>query len=282
MKTTLLARLGGCAILWLILSTSAAAPARPDTPARLPPPPALLMHLGFDQRLGNAVPLALVFRDARGEAGRLGAALGGRPTLLVPGYYRCTNLCDVVRAGVAQAVTASGLEPGQQFNLVLFSIDPRESPADAAAAQKSDAEAHPRAGVQRWRYLTGTSPAVATLARAIGFRYLFDPRNDQYTHTAGIVLLSPQGVITQYLLGVQFAPLTLRLALVNASHGRIGTIVDRLLLVCCDYDPSTGHYSLLISRVLQGLGLLTAATLAALILVLRRAERRAASNGAHP
>lgn len=241
---------------------------------KLPPPPGLLARIGFDQHLGERIPLGLVFRDAQGKTRRLGAALGGRPTLLVPGYYRCENLCDVVRAGVAQAVAASGFIPGEQFNLVLFSIDPRESPTDAAAAQRTDAAANPRARVSRWSYLTGTRTGVSALTRAIGFRYFLDPRNGQYAHAAGIVLLSPQGAITQYLPGVEFAPLSLRLALVNASRGRIGTILDRLLLVCCDYDASTGRYSLLISRVLQALGLLTAATLAGLLFFLWRAERR--------
>lgn len=238
-----------------------------------PPPPDLPTRVGFDQRLGAAVPLAPVWRDAQGGRVALGTALGNRPTLLVPGYYRCRNLCDVVRAGVAQAVAASGLKPGGEFNLVLFSIDPQETAADAAAAQRRDAAAYPRGAVAHWLYLTGTAAAVSELTRAIGFRSLFDPRNGQYAHPAGIVLLSPRGLITQYLLGVRFSPLTLRLALVDASHGRIGTFVDRLLLICCDYDPATGRYSLLITRVLQGLGLLTAATLAALLGVLRRAER---------
>lgn len=270
------------ALLWLVLGALAVSTARADAPRPLPPPPALLEHVGFEQRLGAAVPLGLVFRDAGDEAQPLGAALGGRPTLLVPGYYRCSNLCDVVRAGVAQAVAATGLTAGKQFNVVLFSIDPRESPHDAAAAQRDDARAHPRAQVPRWRYLTGGPAAVAALAGAVGFHYFFDPRNGQYAHPAGVVLLSSRGVITQYLPGVQFAPLTMRLALVNASRGKIGTLVDRLLLVCCDYDPATGRYSLLISRVLQGLGLLTAAVLSALLIGLRRAERRSAATGARP
>lgn len=241
------------------------------TASATPPPPAnLLAQVGFDQSLGAQVPLDLIFRDAGGAALRLGERLEGRPTLLVPGYYGCVNLCDAVRAGVAQAVAASGLRPGEQFNLVLVSIDPRESPREAAAVQRSDALLRPRAQVARWQYLTGMPAASAALMRAIGFRYLFDPRNGQYSHATGIVVLSPTGKITQYLLGVQFAPLTLRLALISAAHGRIGTFVDRLVLLCCDYDPSTGRYTLLISRVLQGLGVGTALALAALLLVLRR------------
>jgi protein SCO1 len=247
--------------------------------ATVPPPPQLLARVGFDQRLGAEVPLDLVFRDARGAPLRLREALEGKPALLVPGYYGCTNLCDVVRAGVAQAVTASGLKPGEQFNVVLISIDPRESVADAATAQRGDAQEHPGAQVSRWRYLVGAPAAATALARAIGFRYVFDPRNGQYAHAAGIVVVSPRGTVTQYLLGVQFAPLTLRLALVSASQGRIGSLVDRLVLLCCDYDSSTGRYSLLISRVLQGMGLLTLLTLGGLLIALRRGESRAHGGG---
>lgn len=243
---------------------------------RLPtaPPPDLTARVGFAPRPGAQLPLDLAFHDAQGASVHLGEALAGKPALLVPGYYSCTNLCAVVRAGVAQAVTATGLVPGEQFNIVLFSIDPHESPADAAAAQRSDAIAHPFAKVARWRYLIGSPAASSVLARGLGFRYLFDPHNGQYAHAAGIVVLSPRGIITQYLPGVQFSPLTLRLAMVSASQGRIGTLVDRLVLLCCDYDSSTGRYSLLITRVLQALGILTLAALGGLIVALRRAEAR--------
>jgi len=264
---------------WCALGWSGAAPAY--TRVALSPPPLLLARVAFEQKLGAQLPLDLVFRDAGGATLRLREALAAKPALLVPGYYGCTNLCDVVRAGVAQAVSASGLEPGEQFNVVLISIDPRESPSDAAVAQRDDAREHPEAQVSRWRYLVGASTAGAQLMRAIGFRYLYDPRNGAYAHPAGVVVVSPSGVVTQYLLGVQYAPLTLRLALVSASQGRIGSLVDRLVLLCCDYDSATGRYSVLISRVLQGMGLLTLLTLGGLILALRRAESRARDGRMH-
>jgi protein SCO1 len=232
----------------------------------------LLSRVGFDQKLGTQVPQALTFRDTQGAPVRLHDEVGGRPTLLAIGYYRCTNLCDAVRSGIAQAVEKSGLAVGEQFNIVLVSIDPRDTPPQALVAQNHDTQAHPRAQVARWCYLTGAD-AATTLAEAVGFRYFFDPRNGQYAHTAGIVLLSPSGRVTQYLFGVQFAAQTLRLALVQAGQGRIGTIVDRLLLLCCDYDPSTGRYSLLISRLMQGLGVGTAVLLVMLIVTLRYRER---------
>ena len=239
----------------------------------------LLTHVGFDQNLGAQVPLDLIFRDARGVTMRLRGALNDRPTLLVPGYYGCANLCGAVRAGVAHAVEKSGLVAAKQFNVVLVSIDPHETPAEASDAQSRDALAYPNAHVPGWHYLTGARPTSVALTQAIGFRSFFDQRNGQYAHAAGIVVLSPQGLITQYLFGVQFAPQTVRLALVNASEGHIGTIVDRFLLLCCDYDPSTGRYSLLISRVMQGLGILTALTLGGLLVILRRRELHRGADG---
>lgn len=258
-----------CLLILLVL----AGQARAGTSSRaLTAPANLHAVVTFDQRIGSQIPLDLSFRDAQGRRVLLGSLLQNRPTILVPGYYQCTNLCSFVRAGVASAVRQSRLAP-RGFNVVLLSIDPAEGPAEASATQREDAHAHPDAEVRSWHYLTGDSGDIAALTRAIGFSYLFDPRNRQYDHGAGIVILTPAGTISQYLFGVQFAAQTLRLALVDASRGHLGTVVDRLLLMCCDYDPSTGRYSLMISRVLQGLGTLTALALAVLVIVLRRAER---------
>lgn len=248
-----------------------------DSPRRVRAPPQLLERVGFEQRLGASVPGQLEFRDAQAQPVHLADLFGGRPTLLVPGYFGCRNLCDLVRAGVAHAVGASGLVPGRDFNVVLVSIDPRETAPDAAAAQSEDAAAAPHAQVRHWHYLTGATAASAALSQAVGFRYFFDARNGQYAHAAGVVVLTPQGSVAQYLFGVQFAPQTLRLALVDAAHGGIGTLADRLLLLCCDYDPTSGRYSLLISRVLAAAGLTTVLALAALLAGLRRAERRRAA-----
>ncbi len=260
-----------CALCW---------PADTEAHGRgLSPPPDLIARVGIEQRLGAQLPKGLMFRDAHGVPVRLGEVLDGKPAVLAAGYYACRNLCEVVRAGIAQSVRASGLSPGREFNVILFSIDPRESPADAATAQRSDADAHPQAQIARWHYLTGEGLASAALARALGFRYLFDPRTGQYAHAAGLVVVSPQGAITQYLLGATFSPLTLRLALVNASSGRIGTLADRILLLCCDYDSSTGRYSLLIGRILEVLGILTILALGGLVLVLRRLEARRQAGG---
>ncbi|MGH8212014.1 MAG: SCO family protein [Rhodanobacteraceae bacterium] len=250
-------------------------------PQSLPrPPPDLLQRVGFDQNLGAQVPLDAGFHDASGKPVRLRELLDGKPALLVPGYYTCRNLCGAVRAGVANAVRRSGLIPGEQFNVLLVSVDPQDSAASARTAQSNDELAHPDANVGDWHYLSGAQSAITPLMRSIGFRYFLDARNDQYAHAAGIVLLTPQGHVSQYLFGVQFAPETLRLALVNASRGNVGNIVDRLLLLCCDYDAGTGRYTVTIDRVMQGLGIATALILIGGIAWLRRAERRRERSGA--
>ena len=261
----------------LLLATAGACLAQTQTRPRAPAD--LLQRVGFDQHLGAQVPLDAVFRDANGEPVRLRDLLDGKPALLVPGYYTCRNICGAVRSGVANAVRRSGLDPGKQFNVLLVSIDPHDSAASARTAQSNDELAHPHAGIADWHYLSGAQTAIAPLVRSVGFRYFLDDRNDQYAHAAGIVLLTPQGRVAQYLFGVRFAPETLRLALVNASHGGIGNVVDRLLLLCCDYDASTGRYTVTIERVMQGLGIATALILIGGIAWLRSAERRRERSG---
>jgi protein SCO1/2 len=237
-------------------------------------PPDLLQRVGFDQDLGAKVPMDGKFRDAHGKPVTLRGLAQGKPILLVPGYFHCVNLCGIVRAGVANAVKASGFVPGRQFNVVLVSIDPRDTPASALATKRNDAFAHPGGHVEDWHYLTGPETTSAALMRSIGFRYFYDSRNDQFDHAAGVVLLTPDGKVSQYLFGVKFPARTLRLGLVHASDDRIGNLVDQFLLLCCQYDASTGRYTLVIHRVMQGLGIATALLLAGFLLVLRRMERR--------
>jgi protein SCO1/2 len=156
--------------------------------------------------------------------------------------------------------------------VLLLSFDPRDGPVDAGAAQHEDAAANSSAGVQNWHYLTGAPSAIGAVMNSIGFHYFFDARDGQYAHGAGAVILSPQGKTMQYLFGVQFSAQTLRLALVNAVHGRIGNVLDQFILFCCNYDASTGQYSLAIQNIMQALGVLTALLLGVLIFMLLRAE----------
>ncbi len=235
-------------------------------------PPDLHQRVGFDQELGAQVPLDATFHDVSGKGIHLRDLLHGKPVLLVPGYFTCKTLCSVVRTGVANGMRGTGFTPGKQFDVVLVSIDPHETPADARHAQHMDAMDHPGAGVAHWHYLTGSQTSIAPLVHSIGFRYMFDARNHQFDHATGVVVLTPEGKVSQYLFGVKFPAETLRLALVNASHGSVGNLIDRLVLLCCQYDTSTGRYTLTIHRIMQGLGISFAMVLAGFVAFLRRSE----------
>lgn len=263
------------ATLLVIVASVAVAQA----PTHVRAPPHLVKRVGFDQDLGAPVPMDGRFLDAHGKPVTLRGLAQGKPILLVPGYFHCVNLCGIVRAGVANAVAASGFVPGKQFNVVLVSIDPRDTPGSALATKRNDAFAHPGAHVAQWHYLTGPGATSAALMRSIGFRYFYDSRNGQYDHAAGVVLLTAQGKVSQYLFGVKFPARTLRLGLVHASDGRIGNLVDAILLLCCRYDASTGRYTLVIHHIMQGLGIATALLLCLFIVLLRRSERRRHRDG---
>ncbi|HET7360076.1 MAG TPA: SCO family protein [Rhodanobacteraceae bacterium] len=241
----------------------------------LPPPPDLAQRAGFDQRLGAQVPMDLQFRGSDGRRVSLATLVRGRPMLLALGYYDCPNLCGAVLLGMAQSAAAMPLRPGRDYEAVFVSIDPRDTPATAARKQAAIARAVPDAHVGAWHFLTGDPAAVHALAQAVGFRYFYDKRNDQFAHAAGVVVLSGKGRVAQYMFGVRYPPRSLRLALVDASAGHLGSLVDQLVLLCCGYDPTTGRYSLLVGRVMQVFGVGFALLLAAMLgWLFRRGRRR--------
>lgn len=259
-------RLLGIASLWLLAWAALAT----DSP---PPPPDLSQRVGFDQRIGATVPPSLEFRDVHGQAVSLRQLAKGKPLLLALGYYRCKNLCGVVLQGMAKSVAAISLRPGRDFAVAFVSIDPRETPADAAARQRMLVAMAPRANVADWHFLTGATASIQELAHAIGYRYFYDPRIDQFAHATGVVVLAGDGRVAQYLFGVQFPPRNLRLALVEASQGRLGNVIDQLVLFCCSYDPSTGRYSPLIGRIMQILGGCFVLLLGVVLFLLHRHRR---------
>lgn len=238
----------GLLMLALLLAASAALAHAPA------PPTDLDERAGFDQRLGLSLPMDATFRDSNGRAVSLRKLADGKPLLLALGYYQCPNLCDVVLDGIAHSVARMKLQPGRDFQVVFVSIDPRETPAMATHSQQMLTRMHPRANVPRWHLLTGDQSSIHALAQAVGFRYFYDPRNHQYAHAAGLVAVTPQGKVAQYFFGVGYRPESVRLALVGASAGRLGNLVDQLVLLCCGYDPTTGRYSVLIGRVMQVMG----------------------------
>jgi protein SCO1 len=249
--------LGGM-LLVLIMHTACAGVA---------PPGDLQQRAGFDQRVGQPLPMRV---DLRGTT--LAGLTQGRPFVLAFGYYRCPNMCDLVLQGMARAVSALTLQPGRDIDVVFVSIDPHETARDALDAKAMLQGMFPHAGLQHWHLLTADAPAIAALTQAAGFRYFFDPRIQQFAHPAGLVVATGRGVIAQFFFGVTYEPQALRLALVDGSHGDLGSVVDRFVLLCCGYDPSTGRYSLLIGRMTAMLG--SAFVLVMLVAWWRLARRR--------
>lgn len=260
-------------------TASVAATAAPDAD-RPPDRPPALRDVGFDQRLGDTVPLDLELRDETGAVVRLGRYFGEKPVLLVPAYATCPMLCPLVLNGVMTALRALPFDLGREFSVVAFSFDPRETPAEVAAKKASLLKDYRRPNAEAgWHFLTGEEASVRRLAGAVGFRYAFDERQQQYAHASGIVILTPQGGIARYFFGVEYPPRDLRLALVEASAGRIGSPVDQLLLFCFHWDPATGRYSRLAMDAVRVAGLGTVAAIATFVGAMLRRERRRKAAG---
>jgi protein SCO1/2 len=235
--------------------------------------PELLKDVGIDQRLNDQIPLDLTFRDEHGRPVQLRQFFGQKPVILSLVYFNCPMLCTQVLNGLTSSLKLQSLDAGKDFNVLTVSIDPTDKPLIAEARQEMYTGMYGRPGAaQGWRFLTGEDSQIKQLANAVGFRYAFDADSKQYAHASAIMVLTPEGKISRYLYGISYPSRDLRLALVEASEGKIGTPVDSILLFCYHYDPHTGKYGLLISRVIQAGGGLTVLFLAILILGLARKE----------
>jgi protein SCO1 len=257
--------------LSLLMALSNAASAHDDTR-----PPAL-QDVAFDQQLNQQVPLDLTFRDENGKAVEFGNYFNGKPIILTFVYYKCRDLCPLLLDGVVRSLRALSFDAGNEFDLITVSIDPHDSPALAAAKKKDLVERYSRPGAAAgWHFLTGDEIAIQKLAQSVGFHYTYDPHTGEFAHATGMVLLTPKGKTARYYYGIDFSPRDLRLGLIEAAAGKIGSPIDQLLLFCYHYDPVTGKYGLLITRVIRLAGAATVLILGGFILVMLRRER---SNG---
>ncbi|HXN21178.1 MAG TPA: SCO family protein [Candidatus Dormibacteraeota bacterium] len=242
-------------------------------PRGLPP---ALQNVGFDPQLAAPLPLDLVFRDEAGRAVRLGDYFHGQPVLLAFVYYRCPMLCNQIQVSLIGALKMISFTAGREYEVVLVSFDARET-HEMAARKKQDAiERYGRAGSSAgWHFLTGGQGSIDALTRAANFRYAFDAQKNLFAHASGILILTRDGKISRYFFGIDFPPRDIRLGLVEASAGKIGTPADRLVLFCYAYDPATGRYSTMILRLVRAGGILVVAALVAAFLVFRRRESAA-------
>lgn len=231
-----------------------------------------------DQRLNEQVPTDLAFRDETGRQVRLGDYLGDGPVILTMNYYTCRQLCPTQIQGLATALQDVPFEMGREFEVVTVSVNPNEAPADALAAKQKYTGGYARPGLKEgWPFLTGEEATIKRLAAAVGVRYAYDAGQDQYAHPAAVMLLTPKARIARYIFpsgGVSFSPQDLRLGLVETSANRIGTVIDKVLLSCFQYDASTGSYTPFVMGFLRLGGIATVLALGTLIFVMRRGELR--------
>ncbi|MBI3400850.1 MAG: SCO family protein [Acidobacteria bacterium] len=245
----------------------------PGTPASTMP--AALREIGFDQNLDQLIPLDVPFRDESGRTVKIGDYFGGKPVVLVFAYYDCPMLCTLVINGLSGALNVLSMDPGKDFEIVTVSFDPRDTPATAAAKKAFYLERYRRAGAsESWHFLSGDQPSIERLTKAAGFRYVWDKESKQFAHPTGVIVLTPEGRLARYLFGIEYGPRDLRYALIEASNGRVGTMVDQILLYCYHYDPMTGRYGLVIMRALRVAGVVTVLLIGTFIIVMVRRERR--------
>jgi protein SCO1/2 len=245
--------------------------------------PAQLQNVGFEPQLNAQLPLDINLRDESGRDVQLRQYFGHKPVLLALVYYGCPMLCNQVEQGVVGSLKMLTFNPGRDYEVVFVSFDTRESP-DMAAKKKLAALSHygrPETA-SGWHFLTGKDDAIHALTTAANFRYSFDERHNLFAHASGIMLLTPDGRISRYFYGVEYPSRDMRLGLVDASAGKIGTPIDHLLLYCFQYNPETARYSATVLKIVRLGGILTIFTIVVGILIFRRRDVHAASAGSRP
>ncbi len=244
--------------------------------------PKALEGVGIDQKLDQPVPLDLVFRDEYGRPVPLSTFFQAKkPVILALVYYRCPMLCTQILNGLESSLKAVSFTPGQDFEVVSVSFDPKDTPEIAASKKQMYLRRYGRPNTANgWHFLTGDQTNIKALTDAVGFHYKYDPKTDQFAHASGIMIMTPEGHLSRYFYGVEYAPRDVRLGLVEASQEKIGSPVDQLLLFCYHYDPATGKYgaiSMNIVRFAGGAFVLVCGTF--LLIVLRRDFRADKRNG---
>jgi protein SCO1 len=241
--------------------------------------PSVTSKISISQRLNQPLPLNAVFTDDAGKQVSLASYFGQKPAILALVYYQCPMLCSEELNGLTGALQMVDEKPGRDFNVIVVSIDPTEG-TDLAAAKKRTylkRYGHPESA-NGWHFLTGTQQNIDALTQAVGFGYAKIPGPDgrltQYAHASAIQIITPQGKIAQYYMGVEYSPKDIRLGLAEASNNRIGSPVDNILTYCYHYDPGTNKHSLIVARVVQLGGLVTVLTLGGFMFLMFRADAK--------
>jgi protein SCO1/2 len=238
--------------------------------------PPKFQDVGFEQRLGERLPLDASFTDESGRRVALGDYFtGGKPVMLAFVYYQCPLLCPLVMNGISSALKVVPFTPGEEFEVVLISFDARDTPAAANAKKRAHLQhwATPETA-DGWHFLTGTEAEIRRVADAAGFTYQWDEATNQFAHVSGVLVATPDGRLSRYFYGVEYSPKDLRLALVDSGKGQLGSVVDELLLYCFHYDPSSGRYGAAFMNIMRLGGVVTVGLVVAFIVLMRWRESR--------
>jgi protein SCO1/2 len=255
-----------CALFAFVAALAADAPL---------PTNAALQGVMIEQKLGAQVPLDLKFADETGAAVKLADYFHGRPVLLTMVYYECPMLCTMTLNQLTRSLNGLSESAGEQFEIVTVSFNPRETPALAAAKKSTYLRSYRRpSAADGWHFLTGSQASIDSLTRSVGFNYRWDEQQQAYAHASAVMVLTPQGKLSRYFLGVDYPPTEVREALRAADAGTVGPPADAIYFYCFRYDPASGRYGLIISRALRVLGVLIVLGLAALVVVLHRISTR--------
>lgn len=253
-------------------------------PAQTLPPQ--LGAVNFEQKLDAQIPLDATFQNEFGQTVKLNDFFHqGRPVILNLVYYECPMLCTEVLNGLSSTMRTMKFDLGREYDVLTISFDAREKPELAAAKKRAYLQRYGRPDAQNyWHFLTGDENNIRALTDAVGFHFQWDPKMQQYAHAAGIMVLTPEGRVSKYFYGVDYSPKDLRLGLVDASQNRIGSVVDQVLLYCYHYDPRTGKYGAVITRVLQLAGGATVLILGTFLVIMFRHEpkKRLSAVGSRP
>jgi protein SCO1/2 len=240
--------------------------------------PTILQNVNFRPELNAQIPLDTSFTDENGQSIELAQYFHQqKPVLLAFVYYGCPMLCTQLEQGVVGSLRMLSFNPGRDYDVVFLSFDDRDTTEMAAAKKKTSLDHFRRPETAAgWHFLTGSKASIASITNAANFRFNYDTKNNLFAHASGIMLLTPDGRISRYFYGVEFPGRDLRLGLVDASQGKIGTPVDKMLLFCFQYDPSTARYSATILSIMRLMAVGTVAGLLLMILIFRRRDKRAA------
>jgi protein SCO1/2 len=235
--------------------------------------PPQLRDVTFKQRLGDTLPLDAAFRDESGRDVTLGQFFGSRPVVLAFVYYQCPMLCTQVMNGLSSALKVMPFTAGKDFDVVLISFDPRDTPATASEKKRAHLTYWSTEKDQAaWHLLTGDEATIRRVTSAAGFTYRWDERTGQFAHVSGVLVVTPDGRLSRYFYGVEYSPKELRMALVESGNGKVGSAIDELLLYCFHYDPESGRYGLLVMNLIRLGGVLTMLFIGGFILIMRRRE----------